>query len=151
VTVARTFRLLFSLVVCASVGWSAQPTVAHIGNVATVMIEAGMEWGQDPQPMPDFSVYYLRQGQRILLGVYVGNAPGVELAELKSKLPVGTCAAVSNISQAGASNDFDAVLSLEGADFPRYLHFFSRRLSKPEFDAIQNILKTLQVLPPYQC
>jgi hypothetical protein len=147
----RLFLLLLFLLSQTVAGRSEQLHIGHIDSAATVNIESDLQWSRESGPLPDFSVYYLRRGQRILLGVYVGNAPDVVLSELRYKMPIGACTAVSNLAHDQVSNDFDTVVALGGANFPRYLHFFSRRLSQSDLRDVEVVLKSFQTVPPYRC
>jgi hypothetical protein len=127
-------RKLFSLaaVLVATIGTgtpSAHDQVVPIGAYAEIELPPGAVLQKSPEQMPDFSVYYLKNGDKNLLGIYFGNQPDTDQTKLSSTARFGGF--VGRVSDEATSNgrNLDAVLALKGPDFPRFVHFFARGLS----------------------
>jgi hypothetical protein len=96
----------------------------NVGDVIQLSLPYGLSLYQASERMPDFSVYYVQQGTKNLLGIYIGNAPDVDFDKLTERQVVGGCAVKSIDYGPSGSRSFDAILWLRDTQFPRFVHFF---------------------------
>lgn len=88
---------------------------------------------------------------RIILGVYVGNAPDMDIHKLVSRMTLGNCNSVPTATQVKSNYDFDAVIQLKDSDFPKFVHLFSRNLTAADFVEVQQLLQSFRLMAPYHC
>lgn len=146
-----SFALTFIALIVMACMSRAQPTAKRIGDVAEISIGDDLKFSKSDEKMPDFSVYYVRKKASIILGIYIGNAPDVDINKLTDRMKLGNCSSVPTATQVKSSYHFDAIVQLKGPDFPRFVHLFSRNLPAADFAEVQQLLRSFKLLAPYAC
>jgi hypothetical protein len=126
----------------------AADTTADVGAFAKIAMPEGATLEPDEAIHPDFAVYYLKRQERILLGIYIGNAPDVATETLGSAIMIAGCDA--RITTAGGTaNNMDALLAVRSRiGFPRFIHFWFRGLPDRQAKQSVGLLSTGFTLSP---
>jgi hypothetical protein len=127
------------------------PMVVKLDDFAEIELPRGVVLQKSPEQMPDFSVYYLRTANENLLGIYLGNAPDTDQKKLTSTSKFGSCVGRVSDQETSSGRNLDALLSVRGADFPMFVHFFARGLSDQQVADVHHIWQTFRLLGGRSC
>jgi hypothetical protein len=146
---ASTF-IVIALILVPSMS-RAEFTVANIGDIAEITVGADLKFSKSSERMPDFSLYYIRKSAKIILSIYLGNAPDIDIHKLADRMSLGGCSSVPTARGERTSYNFDAVIQLRDSEFPKFVHLFSRDVPAADVADVQKLLQSFRVVPPHHC
>jgi len=124
----------------------------EIGLVGSVAIPSDASVKKDPNDMPDFSVYFVQQGSRTLVGIYLGSWPDFPPDISPQNVALGNCIAkmVTRIEQGATSGDY-LVRFNEVPGFPQMAHFYYRATSAEGAKQADKVIRSFRVSDAAAC
>ena len=124
----------------------------QVGSIALLRIPIGSQLSRDHNVAPDFGLYYVTLNQRIILGVYYGNAPDFVGNGGTTRIMIGDCAAEAVLSMNDGNYNRDILMKLDDTkDFPQYMHLFYRNLDHQNAETADRMIDTIRLLQGRRC